>query len=350
MMKIMNKLTITFSLFFLLIFTACEDTERDPVLRLNAPASITSPSSGQSIMVTEDNFGDLFTFTWESADFGFASAASNEVFIDVAGNDFATEKKMGTANGTSLEVTYVKLNKFALDNGFEVGDIATLEARIVSTLTDDAILTSNVVPFSLSPYVAEEDIVVEYAKLYVPGSYQGWDPENEETVIFDADEDGVYEGYLYFPEDNALYKFTDGPSWEVNWGDTEADGTLELGGTDIAQGEAGMYYLTADINALTHTAEKRDWGILGEATPTGWDADTDFGYNPETGNLSITLDMVAGPYKFRVNDDWAINLGDNDADGILEPGGDDIVLAEDGNYTVELILNNPVYTYTIVKN
>lgn len=346
-----NKFLIISILFFIIAFAACKEVETDPILSLNGPASISSPTNGQNIVLTEENIGETFGFAWEAADFGFASAATYDIFVDVAGNNFETEEKMGTANGTSLDVNHTKLNNFALDNGFESGDLATLEARVVATLTEEAVQTSNSVPFNITPFVpVGEEPEIVYPVLQVPGSYQGWAPENEETVIFSPEDNGVYEGYIYFPEAAALYKFTDGPGWEINWGDDDADGTLDSGGTDITQGDAGMYYLTADINALTHSSEKRDWGILGDATPTGWDADTDFGYNPETGNLSITLDMVAGPYKFRVNDDWAINLGDTGADGILEAGGDDLVLDEDGNYTIELILNNPVYTYTIVKN
>ncbi|MBK6932311.1 MAG: hypothetical protein IPH12_16215 [Saprospirales bacterium] len=54
--------------------------------------------------------------------------------------------------------------------------------------------------------------------------------------------------------------------------------------------------------------------------------------------------------KFRANDDWAVNLGDNDANKSLEYGGSDIVITDPGNYTIDLILSGAVYTYKVKKN
>jgi hypothetical protein len=54
--------------------------------------------------------------------------------------------------------------------------------------------------------------------------------------------------------------------------------------------------------------------------------------------------------KFRANNDWAVNLGDNDANRSLEYGGANIAVAESGNYTIELNLGNAVYTYKLTKN
>jgi hypothetical protein len=71
----------------------------------------------------------------------------------------------------------------------------------------------------------------------------------------------------------------------------------------------------------------------------------------------ITLDLKAGPFKFRMNHDWAINLGGGTN---LTIGGADINVATAGNYTITLSVNNPDPTlaatsvtggtYTIVKN
>jgi hypothetical protein len=63
-----------------------------------------------------------------------------------------------------------------------------------------------------------------------------------------------------------------------------------------------------------------------------------------------TLDLVQGEMKFRANNDWAVNLGDNDANRSLEYGGANIAVAESGNYTIELNLGSAVYTYKLTKN
>ena len=89
------------------------------------------------------------------------------------------------------------------------------------------------------------------------------------------------------------------------------------------------------------------WGIIGDATPNAWnDPDTDMTYDAGTSTWRITLDLVVGQMKFRANDDWAWNYGDNGADGSLENDGDNIVVDTAGNYTVVLDFSTPrAYTY-----
>jgi len=192
-------------------------------------------------------------------------------------------------------------------------------------------------------------VVNDYPVLYVPGSYQGWDPENTSTVIASVNSDANYEGYLNFPEANTMFKFTTAPNWDYNWGDDEPDGILDVGGADIVAADAGYYKINVDTNSLAYTVVKTDWGVIGSATAGGWDSDQDMVYDAETGLWTATLDLTAGAMKFRANDDWDINLGDDGPDGILEYGAADIEITENGTYDISLKLGAPDYTYTIVR-
>lgn len=187
----------------------------------------------------------------------------------------------------------------------------------------------------------------EYPVLYVPGSYQGWDPSNTETVLASVNSDGMYEGYLNFPDANTEFKFTPQPDWSYDWGDDDADGTLDVGGSNIIAADPGYYKINVDTVAKTYTYEMTNWGLIGSATADGWDADQNMTYNTETGMWEILVDLVAGEIKFRANDDWTINLGDNDADGSLEQDGANIVIESDGQYFISLKLGAPDYTYSI---
>ena len=61
--------------------------------------------------------------------------------------------------------------------------------------------------------------------------------------------------------------------------------------------------------------------------------------------------MPAGKFKFRANDDWGINFGDNGADFKPEYDGADIVISAAGNYTISLDLSaGGNYAYTLKKN
>ncbi|MCK5821730.1 MAG: SusF/SusE family outer membrane protein, partial [Bacteroidales bacterium] len=192
-------------------------------------------------------------------------------------------------------------------------------------------------------------VEVSYPVLNIPGNYQGWDPASPLTVIHSLKSDEVYDGYVYFGEAATMFKFAKG-SWDNNWGDDGVDGTLEPGGADIAATGPAMYRLSADLNTLTYTAIQTDWGLIGSATPDGWDADQDLTYNAEAGILTITLDLVEGEVKFRANDDWGLNLGDDHANGVMEYDGANIIIDAAGNYTITLDLSGALILYTLTKN
>jgi uncharacterized protein YcnI len=72
-------------------------------------------------------------------------------------------------------------------------------------------------------------------------------------------------------------------------------------------------------------------------------------FDPVTKEWKIIIELGKGSFKFRANDGWDINLGDNGANGTLEYGGDNIAIAEAGKYEIKLKLGTPDYTYTIDK-
>ncbi len=336
---------LTVSLF---LASCVDDLSENNVVGLGDGPQITAPSSGSTFVLAEDqSASDLTTITWDAANFGFQAAVTYDVEIDLAGSGFAEKVNLGTVNANSLTITQEKLNNILLTKGIEEALPTDLELRVVGRISNEIDqLISDPINITVTPYIVE----VVYPQLQVPGSYQGWAPENNSTVIFSLKSDGNYEGYIYFADPNTAFKFTDGPSWDLNWGDTGADGTLDQDGDDIVAADAGMYKLNVNLNAFTFTYELTNWGVIGDATAGSWDVDEDFTYDEATGNLVVTVDLNPGEIKFRANDDWPINLGDNDANGSLEYDGANIPIAEAGNYTIELILNVPKYTYTITKN
>ena len=57
------------------------------------------------------------------------------------------------------------------------------------------------------------------------------------------------------------------------------------------------------------------------------------------------FDLVAGEIKFRSNNDWGVNYGDDGADGTLELNGANIAVGA-GNYSVSINLADLTYTLT----
>lgn len=341
---------ILFSLLAAGLMWACKDDEVGPVVNLNDAPQITAPTAGATFTLSEAEADSTIpAFSWTAADFGFDAGISYALQLDKAGNNFAEPITLGTVNGLTLgDITQRELNNILLSKELPEDVASDIELRVVAKVSNDvSTLVSNVVTISATPYAS----TVVIPQLQVPGSYQGWDPANNSTIIFSPKSDNKYEGYLYISPDDQKYKFTQGLSWDVNWGDNGNDGTLEPGGADIPAGLAGVYKLNVDLNALTHTQLRTDWGLIGSATPNGWDSDQDMTYDAGTGKISITLDLVAGEVKFRANDDWGLNYGDDDANKTLEAGGANIAIPESGNYTIDLlIVGVSKYKYEITKN
>ena len=207
---------------------------------------------------------------------------------------------------------------------------------------------------TLAPKLKSVAATQDYPVIYVPGGYQeaagynsNWSPDVAPTLA-SVNSDGNYEGYIYFA-DAAEFKFTAGPNWDVNWGDDGADGTLESGAANITVSETGYYKINVNTSDLTYSIQKTDWGLIGSATPSGWDADTDMEFDATSKTWTLEVDLGAGDIKFRANNGWDLNYGDTGANGTLEEGGDNIKIAEAGSYKITLILGVPDYTYVVEK-
>ena len=330
-----------------MILASCTKSEMAPVISDNPAApAILAPAPGTSIEITQDGFASVLNFEWNAADFGFQAAVTYTVQVDVGDQGFAKPVEILKTFTLSGSITYESLNNKLLAADAVAGAVNDLKFRIVASVSEyvDPVI-SEVVSFTVKPYFVE----VSYPALNIPGNYQGWAPDNMATAIYSLESNEVYDGYIYFTEAATEYKFAKG-SWSANWGDDGADGTLEADGANLtAQGPA-MYRLHADLNAFTHTALRTDWGLIGSATAGGWDTDINMTWDADAGVLTVTADLVVGDIKFRANDDWAINLGDDQANGVMEYDGANIAIGEAGNYTITLNLSGALYKYSINKN
>ncbi len=191
--------------------------------------------------------------------------------------------------------------------------------------------------------------------LYAAGDFQPagfygeeeWNPA--EGAQIGSVENGVWDGYVYFADEGANFKLVQGDNWEAgDYGGT--DGELTEGGEDIVAEEDGFTRVYVDATEMTYTLTPTVWGIVGDATPGGWDASTEMTYDPENRVWTITEDLEAGEMKFRANDAWDINYGSDEADGTLQFGGENIPIEEAGNYTITLDLDGTEFTYEVTAN
>ena len=91
-----------------------------------------------------------------------------------------------------------------------------------------------------------------------------------------------------------------------------------------------------------------DWGLVGSATSNGWDGPDMEMYETGENLYELYASLTANELKFRFNEDWGVNYGDNDTDNSLESGGANIPVSVEGVYHVILNLDTNTYSLTLM--
>lgn len=165
--------------------------------------------------------------------------------------------------------------------------------------------------------------------LYMAGDANGW----KQIDVLNS-EDGVnFKGYMYLNQKG--FKFCSQPNWDgTNYGGAffgESEDNIMM------TQEAGFYQVDVDLSAKTYTLTPFTIGIIGSATPTGWDGDTNMTYNPEERCWELkNVTLTDGEMKFRHTNDWNLNWG-GPLDALVHDG-DNIAVAA-GTYDIKLEVN-----------
>ena len=171
--------------------------------------------------------------------------------------------------------------------------------------------------------------------LYMAGDSNGW-----ATNDYLASDDAVnFTGYMYLDQNG--FKFCTQPEWKgTNYG---ANFDTAPGAANITMTEpAGYYKVEVDLPAKTYTLTPiTTIGIIGSASPTGWDSDVDMTYvpyNAETKELGYweikDITLTSGEIKFRANDGWDISWG-GDPKALTTKNGSNISV-DAGTYDIKL--------------
>ena len=166
--------------------------------------------------------------------------------------------------------------------------------------------------------------------LYMAGDANGW---KHSDVL--KSEDGVhYTGYMYLNQNG--FKFCT----QKNWDGTNYGGAFfgESEDNIMMTQEAGFYQVDVDLSAKTYTLTPFTIGIIGNATPKGWDGDTNMTYNPEERCWELKdVTLKDGEMKFRHTNDWSLSWG-GELDNLTTQNGPNIAVAA-GTYDIKLEVN-----------
>lgn len=328
-----------------------------------------SSTSANVVLLSANENNTAVTFNWAKANFGEKPVIKYTLQLDVPSdtsgvNGWANAKNFDAGTNSDDYSFLVKdinntLNAMALAAGVSHDIVVRVKAEVPQYNGSASSITpiyTNAILVKMTPYSLS---------LYIPGEYQGWSPATAPELNPVEGRPGMYEGYVYMPGTGTKYfKYTSARDWDhINYGDG-GNGTFSTdglaGGLSVPDG--GYYEVTANLNNNTWTATKTTWSIVGDATPGGWNTDTQMTYDAVSQVWKVTCDMLStGSFKFRANNAWTIDFG-------IDPATSELVYADNpflgytaglwnlavptsGNYTITLDLHvSQQYTYILHKN
>lgn len=333
------------SILFLLIFS-CVGEDEQVVMKETTKGTI-SADKGTVVLNNSTPEAEAIKFTYSTPLFD-QSVAIPQYFveIDLKGNNFSNSQQISASKSDkTLTISHKAFNDMLIAVGAKPGEATDIEVRFKSTFSTSTNYYSNILEMNVTPFVSLKN-------LYLVGNATeaDWNNNNNNKALF-RDPGNVNKFYFrgYFSAGDFKLLESLG-SWHPQWGlngsmvtASNADGSNEPGSFNIAN--AGYYNFELDINAKTYTlvqsstpgAAYQTIGIIGSATPDGWNSDQDMiasAVNPHIWKIS-NIALTVGEAKFRTNNDWGTNWGDTTPfSGTATLGGGNIPVNEAGNYDV----------------
>lgn len=346
----------------ILSLNSCSDD--DAILKLN-PENFVAPSitsTATTAELNEDTQTEIaYIFNWTAADYGTKVVPNYTIEIAKEGDSFQNAKALTKTQNLTFEVDGTTLNTFLVEQlELAPSTEATIQYRIVASLGtfNSEPISSEIRTITLTPFTTDLSTPWGLVGSATPNGWNGPDVPFWKTTA-----PNVFVAYSSLKPDalgNSEFKIRKDNAWAENYGGiitatttTGFSGTLSSDNApNITVATPGNYKITIDLTNNTFTAELFQWGIVGSATPNGWEG-------PDTQVLSFdgihevwyanNVTFTTGHIKFRQNSAWGLSYGVGSTPGSLtsENGSDIAVTA--GTYNVIVDFKNLTYSLTPVQ-
>lgn len=308
-----------------MMFSCEKDENRAIALDKPKPPTLNQPDT--AIVLSRKEPDKEFIFEGQPAHFGFNARIEYSLMVSL---DSVSDKAIGLKTNfenkfefiaTNLNSSLLKLIKEDTTTKVSMYVKANVEGNIPDAFSD-------IYPVTFTTYGLPR------LDIRITGK------ENKQKIVSPAG-DGKYAGFVKFDAGDS-FTFYDPDAGKEYGGDGQ---NISEGGPPISVTKTAWHLLKADIKALEMKNLKNTVGIVG--TINNWDApDFYMDYNADEGYWYYDQELVMGKadeVKFRLNEDWGVNLGLNkekpkDLDD-LKPGGENIpasLIGGAGTYNVKL--------------
>lgn len=330
----------------LLLFTACQKGVETPVNMAAAQVATTSAAFIGGFRIAEPkvimNQGNEektgINFSWNRT----ATDNLRDYTIEAAaeGTHFEAPVELGTTDGGQVSFLVKDLNQ-KMCKLIPAGTTGKVELRVKAypVYGKSTAVYSDAVALNVTTYLHYTEYAYpRYMKM--PGNYQNWDLATAPQLV-SVNNDGEYEGYVSFGNNYPQFMFVKGTQWEkTNTFTHIGNSKFGFGGGVLAVfGGAGTYLVKASTNTNSWSYTKiNNWGIHGTAVAGNPGTDPVMSYDEASKAYVMGVNLQAGTFRFRANNDNAVTLGKEVKDGYEVPvaGGADFTVATAGYYNIYL--------------
>lgn len=318
----------------------------------DAIASVVTAASSSFVLDPEDPQGMIDVATWTPARLVFGEPITYNVFVEV-GDGIPYQVAEGLTD-LVYTTTIDALNEAVIAAG------GAEAAEVPVTIVVKAVCPS--IPEGIASVGGETSVTTYLAtfpdKLYLPGSYQGWNPAEAPTIPQSSVQKGYFEGIVDLRTadgSDCQFKFSPVPAWENDFGGVVAVQAVTAGdGYNVATGTvgvsdnivvpSGIYDIVVNkkLNKITMVEVKAITMIGAACGDYGWGQDVEMTFDLDAKTFTATTTLKPGEYKFRLNHDWTYSIGKSLG---VTPGDDNLSNENEGDYKV--VLNASTCPFTV---
>jgi len=366
----MKRIGILISVTALIAFAISCSQQIEPTAQFaKSSVSFAATSSIASVSTSaKDSLTSVISFSWNDPKYAVGLSQSMfTIMVSPTGTNFANFASKSFTGVLTGSLLGKEINGMALKLGGIIGQTITLDTKVVASLTNNnEQINSNVLQITVSPY---GDLMLSASATHVVATAAN--SSQVGTVFTWSTAFNGYSGVkMYqFQYASAGTNFSS-PTSSSPTSFTQSFTQLDLNKIALALGTSpgAVGYIDFRIKASNESGDAlysnvvhdtittyvayNSVGIIGDATPGGWNNDVDM-YRPDPvnspSNWTVIVHLTTGlSAKFRADDAWTNNWGDTGwPSGIGAENGSNIpVTGPSGYYQVNFNAGTGAYTFT----
>ena len=345
---------------------SCLKVEPTPQFSKSATSFSVTPSVTTVAVTAADSLSNAISFSWNDPKYAVGLSGSKfSVIVSGAGTNFASFSSKNFTGVLTGDLLGKELNGMVLKCGGVIGQPFTIDVKVIASQTNnDEPKQSNIVQITVTPYgdltltPSSTAVVCAAATSSQVGDTFTWTTAFNGYVGVKTYQFQYAKGGTSFssPTVVAVTSFSktftqlDLNKMALGFGiPAGGDGTVDF--RIKATNELGTVIFSniATVTVTTYVANN-SIGIIGDATPGGWNTDTDL-YRPDPvnnpGDWTVTLYLTGGlSAKFRADDLWDTNWGSTGfPSGTGTQNGANIPVNNSGYYQVNFNAGTGVYSF-----